>query len=446
MALLAINLSQKIYSKDITTNDITGFLSSLIGVASSFATLASIGLETTAIGIQVLSIARFTNLFSIGIWAAGYVISHHEELKEYAINSSEILKNQYQVAADKLNDLKLILEAKIGTNLYEAVGNDSSQLSDIFIHETDGNLTYNFEYLDPTDSLNLKENLEIEATELYEFLNGFNTEQQSDFLSTLIQRQNLNNSFDPFVPEVQIEEHITEAIPQYKYITIDMSDSNLELIHLTKDDLRKSDLYSHENFNGATFYKNASLPWLHAHSSFLESAGKFYFYNGHGINKGVAFPLFYDKTTNLPLGLPLDNRGNFVEQNALDVLENSPALFNDPGHAVNNMALQVRMMQHAAIHGAGIHAHNALNAVNHRLDGLRKLSLDEIIDTKKDMGSVLSDKLSNTTKISATSGNTLDGKYCFDYNHLDTSGFDPKYGKILVEICFNTNPFSTDFG
>ncbi len=452
------NLFEKINSKDVMPSDVAGLANSFMTFVGAFSISASLGIETTLIGAKLIRIATLTTPVSIGLFALGYILDHHKEIKEYMSNEAyELLKEQYAIAVNKFEETKDALKTHMGEPLFDAV-NDINQanIDKILITEKNENLAYNFDYLDPVGSLNLKDKLEVSPSDLYKDLNKLNTKANTEVVLKSEQNFELNNinpSANPFLGETEIKQFEPEIPPQDLFLSLDMSSTNLELIHLTKDDLKNSHLYTVKSSQGMTSYSNKDLPWLHENIYILEVNGKFFLYNHYGINKGLAFPLFFDKTTKLPIGLPLDINGDFTEMDALKVLEHSPHLFNEPGHIFNNMALAVYEMQHIAAQTAFMHSNIGMNAVQDRLATFKKININEIIKLKNDALETFNKNLSDHEKIlnenkatlSTSSGNWREGKYCFGYNGINTSPVEEYLGdesKIIVEMCFDKNPYS----
>ncbi len=454
------NLFQKINSEEVKPSDIMGFGNSLVTFIGTFSITASLGIEASQIGVKLIRISKLTTPISLGLFTLGYILDHHEEIKEYVTGPGyDLLKEQYTVALNKFEETKGALKAHFGEKLFDTVTSlNSEEINQIFTFESNGKLAYNFDYLDPTGSLNLKEKLDISPSDLYHQLNELNTEFNAELLSNLELASDINNPIDitansfpenietiPSIGTTQVAE--TEPVPQDLFLSVDMSHTNLELIHLTKEDLRSSPLYSvtHDIW---TVYRNDNLPWLHENVRILEVKDKFFLYNHYGTNRGLTFPLFYDKTTKLPIGLPLDNKGDFIEQDSLDVLKDSPNLFNEPGHISNNMALAVYQMQHAAVAASFKHVNLGMNAVQDRLDELKTLNIEEIIKLKngalESFNLNLDDHEQGKANFSPASGNSREGKYCFPFYDIDTTEIEETLGthqKINVEICFDKNPY-----
>lgn len=448
------NLFQKINSKEVMPSDLAGLASSLVSFVGTFAMTASLGIEASAIGLNLLRISNLTNPIGIGLVVIGYALDHHAEIKKYLGSEGyELLKEQYSIAVNKFEETKDALKAHLGEPLFKfATETNHDNIEKILTNEDNGKLTYNFEYLDPTGSLTLKEKLKIDPSDLFADLNKYNAELDAEILSKIDLTFSSNNIIDPtinpFLTETEGKE-LQQAPPQDLFLSIDMSNTNLELIHLTKDDLRNSSLYTHSNWPGYTMYKNKDLPWLHINSSFVEIKDKFYFYNGHGINRGVAFPLFYDKTTKLPIGLPLNDQAEFTEMDALDVMIHSPHLFKDPGHIINNTGLQMHILNYMEIQSAFAHVNIGMSAIQDRLTTLKTINIDEIIKNNNDkingISKILNHQSQSQHPLSISSGNAASDKYCFRYNDIDTSDFVDSTGKhinVVVEMCFYKNPYS----
>ena len=452
------NLFEKINSKDVMPSDIVGLGNSLVGFVGAFSIGASLGIETTLIGIKLIRIANLTTPIGVGLFALGYILDHRTEIIQYVGNEGyELLKEQYAIAINKFEETKGALKMHLGEALFDAVTDiNQANMDKILTTDNNGTLAYNLDYLDPTGSLNLKNKLEISPLNLYNNLHELNSEVNSKISPIFNQdfslKDEINSSINPFLTENEIKQPQPEEKLQDLFLSLDMSDTNLELIHLTKEDLKNSPLYSIKNSPGITSYSNNNLPWLNESLVFLEVNGKFFLYNQNGINKGLAFPLFYDKTTKLPIGLPLDVNGDFKEMNALDVLEHSPHLFNEPGHIINNMALAIYQMQNTAVQATLITSNLAMTAIQNRLQEVKIIRVEDILKLKNDalesFSKNLPDENLNHPNLSTSSGNSREGKYCFAYDGIDISPIKEYLGdhqKIIVEMCFDRNPYLAQF-
>lgn len=379
------NLFEKINSKKVQASDISGFGSSLVSVVGVFATAASLGIEATLIGAQLVRIASLATPLGIGLLVVGYALDHFSELKELLGDGYTLFKEQYYHLIDDFSLSTHALREHMGDVLYDVVaGSEQIDFEKIFLHDVDGNLKYNFDYLDSSGEFDLKNKLEIAPEELYQYLNGLTIEQHSEIFKNLNEELQVIDQIEQSENPFEFRE--LESPAQEPFFMIDMNDSNLELIHFTKDDVRNSPLYTKHYWNGNISYMNPDLPWMEPHAGFVETPdGKFHYFTMLGINKGLSFPVFYDKNTNLPLGLPKDKLGNFTEQNTLDVIKSNPQLFDDPGDIANNTAVQFVMMRNAAINAAHHHGNIFNGVISNRIETIKKLAYADVLENKSNL-------------------------------------------------------------
>lgn len=447
------NLFQKAQEDKVKASDVTGAGGSLVSIVGTFAMSASLGIEATLIGAKMLRIAALTTPINIGLFGLGYILDHHKEIKEYVTGPGyDLLKEQYAIALNKFEETTGALKAHLGENLFDDITDfDSEKINQIFIFENNGKLAYNFDYLDPAGILNLKDKLDISATDFYHQLTELNTDFKTEVTSIFESVSEIANPVDvsanSFLTDTEMLEATGETISQDLFLSIDMSDSNLELIHLTKDDLRNSLLYTHITKHPFTHYHNKDLPWLNDSSYFLEVNNKFFHMDHQGINKGMSFPILFDTLSKKPIGLPLDIKGDFIEMNTFDVLQHSPQLFDDPGHVYNNMALQRNLLHKTAIQSSIQHSHLSNNAIQDRIQELQVIKNKDVLKIKNDEIKGLNENIKQngqTATLSPISGNSREGKYCVRSDDSDESEMIDLNGnnqKIVVEVCFDINQF-----
>lgn len=434
-------------------SDVTGLANSLMTFIGAFSISASLGIEASLIGAKLIRISRLTTPIGASLFAVGYILDHKVEIKEYLTEIDyKSLKEQYNTTINKLNEVKNTLTTHLGKPLFDAVTNlNSPNIDKLFAFGKNGKLAYDFDYLDPTGLLNLKEKLDISPSDLYYNLNELNIELNAETLSSPDKNfelaSQIESSINPFLTAIEATQPISKEIPQELFLSIDMNNSNLELIHLTKDDLRNSSLYTHITKPPFIHYHNKDLPWLNDSSYFLEVNNKFFHMDHQGINKGMSFPILFDTISKKPIGLPLDIKGDFIEMNTFDVLQNSPQLFDDPGHVYNNMALQRHLFHKTAIQSSIQINHLSNNAIQSRMQELQVIKNKDVLKIKHDEIKGLNENIKQngqTGTLSPISGNSREGKYCVrsdDSDELDIIDPNGNNQKIVVEVCFDINQF-----
>jgi hypothetical protein len=437
------NLLQKLHSGKVKASDVTGMGSSLVSFAGGFAMAASLGIEATIIGAKLVRIASLATPLGIGLLAVGYAIDHHEDLKEYLGEGYDLLKEQYSIAAEKFQESRLALQAHMGEPLLNAISEgEQANIGKIFANTTDGKLTYNFDYLDPTGALKLKENLHIEPTDLYKFLNELNTEQQAEMLESLGQELEMALNIEKLnAVSLAVETQLDSSLHNLLDVTIlDLPENNLSLLFLDRKSFESSGLFSFQPLgNGVLidYVPNQQYSWVNNGLKIFNAKGDLIYYDPIGEQRALSFPLILDEVTGKLLSVPLNHDASYNRESSFDIILNEPQLFNTPSHISFNNAhnlaqhfAQLNMMMEG---GRNSHLQH-LNMVQHRLAMHHRLKYDDVFKSKDALDlklntigqsdfSKLDSAANGSGSSNSTEGTIQDNKLC--------------HGGSSVHICFN---------
>jgi hypothetical protein len=436
------NLLQKLHSGKVKASDITGMGSSLVSFVGGFAMAASLGIEATLIGAKLVRIASLTTPLGIGLLAVGYAIDHHADLKEYLGEGYGLLKEQYAIAAEKFQESMLALKVHMGETLLNAISDgDQTNIDKIFANTTDGKLTYNFDYLDPDGTFNLKEKLDINPAELYDFLKELNVEQQSEIFEPFnleLAAQNtdiLKNStsvVDVMQPDASLHDLLDATI-------LDLPENSLSLLFLDRKSFKNSGIFSFQSIgNGQVinYLPNQQYSWVNDGLKIFQAKGDLIYYEPFGEQRALSFPLILDETTGRLLSVPLSHDASYNKLGTFDIILNEPQIFNTPSHINFNNAhnlVQHFGQLHMMISGGNAHLQH-LNIVQHRLAMHHRLKYDDVFKSKDALHlklntigqsdfSKLDSAANGSGSSNSTEGTIQDNKLC--------------HGGSSVHICFN---------
>ncbi|MFO1258362.1 MAG: hypothetical protein U1E78_08155 [Gammaproteobacteria bacterium] len=267
--------------------------------------------------------------------------------------------------------------------------------------------------------------------------------QSNIMLSNLDLNQliNLVDSSQLSIPQNEVE----PLIPQDLYISLDLSDTNYQIVHATRADFQASPFFTAENMNGSIVHWGKSVPWMAPSAAIVETPnGKIFYYDMFGLTKGITFPMMVDASTNTLLTVPVDRNGNYQDGNTLDFIKNNISLFSDPGHIVNNNALKLEIIHNMPHAARMVHQQAAEHAISKRMNDIRELKLSDVIKYGNDSIQGLEESSLSNVRVS-TSSLQDDGDWrCFGYDGIDTSEvINPYggYGNHIVEMCIPKNPY-----
>ncbi len=109
---------------------------------------------------------------------------------------------------------------------------------------------------------------------------------------------------------------------------------NYEVIANNISELWNSTNYFRDPIYGGTIFSNPNIPYLGNKAYLvLYTDGEYQYYQPSGEVRGITFPFMYDKTTGIPLTMPiLDPQGHYNHASTIDTIYNNPTAFNTPSN------------------------------------------------------------------------------------------------------------------
>ncbi len=141
-----------------------------------------------------------------------------------------------------------------------------------------------------------------------------------------------NDKFDPnlvFTGENKIVKMDVDPLAYFL-----AQNPNYEVIAHSITELWNSNDFFRTPIYGGTIFSNSAKPYL-ANSSYLVlyTDGDYQYYQPYGEVRGITFPFIYDKTTGIPLTMPIvDPLGHYNHASTIDTIYNNPNAFNTPSH------------------------------------------------------------------------------------------------------------------
>lgn len=239
------NLAEQYNLESVKPSDIIDFGSSIVSFVGGYAYLASIGIESTVIGMNLIKIGKATTPIGLGLFVGGYVldyaVDHAPEFIDWLGEGYSQLKENHKVASAQFDFTKDKLTQYLGENLFELLNDSSHKNLDKAIYQNEkGEFVFNFDYLDPNNHLGLKEKLKIAPDWLLDFLK--NTKDNFSFIeevmylnatdsSRLKNEQEKNNSYQ------ESDFHFDKSRPVYRVDAHKLSDSGLKILAADLKDL-----------------------------------------------------------------------------------------------------------------------------------------------------------------------------------------------------------------
>ncbi|MFO1257333.1 MAG: hypothetical protein U1E78_02780 [Gammaproteobacteria bacterium] len=254
-----------------------------------------------------------------------------------------------------------------------------------------------------------------------------------------------NDSHDNAGSSSVEEVNLVEAmLHQDLYISMDLSDTNYQIVHPTRADFRASPYFTAENMNGSIVHWGKGIPWMAPSAAIVETPnGKIFYYDMFGLTKGITFPMMIDASTNTLLTVPVDRNGNYSDGNTIDIIKQNINLFGDTGDIVNNNALKLQIINNMAHQVPAMHNQAAHHAIAKRLDDVRKLNLTDVIKTSDDSIQGLDKAALSNMTISNASLEEGGKMRClgFDGNTVEVINPHDGNGDNILEMCFPKNGY-----
>ena len=109
---------------------------------------------------------------------------------------------------------------------------------------------------------------------------------------------------------------------------------NYEVIANNVTELLSSTAYNRAPLYGGVALYHPDLPYLKNHTHLaIYNDGEYHYYQPYGEVRGITFPFMYDKSTGVPLTMPIaDAYGHYDHSSTIDTLYKNPQAFNTPSH------------------------------------------------------------------------------------------------------------------
>lgn len=249
------NLAEQYNLESVKPSDIIDLGSSIVSFVGGYAYLAAIGIETTAIGMNLIKIGSSTTSIGWGLLIGGlvldYAVDHAPEFIDWLGEGYSQLKENYKDASSQFDSTKNKLIQFFGEKLFNILNNANHENLDKAIYQNEkGEFIFDFDYLDPNNHLGLKEKLKIDPSWLLDFLK--NTKDNFSFIKEALylnatdsicleNEQEKNNSyqesdfiFDKSRAVFRVDAHkLSDS--GLKILALDLKDLDNNLVWIKKD-------------------------------------------------------------------------------------------------------------------------------------------------------------------------------------------------------------------